>query len=106
MKASRRVLDRRDAYIGRQARIEAPVNGSHIVPGCDLRAGDLTEGVYAGIRPAGAMHRHRRTIEPRERLLEQSLDRFAVGLPLPPDEARAVVGDSKLQNARGPTGLW
>jgi hypothetical protein len=42
------------------------------------------------------MHGDGAAFEARERLFKQPLDRFAVGLPLPSDEPRAVVGNREL----------
>ena len=50
--------------------------------------------------------------EARERVLEQRLDRVALGLPLPADQARAVVADGQLEGAHRrdggltPTAAW
>ena len=65
----------------------------------DADARDLAERVHAGIGPPGAVHGDRRALEPRERVLEQPLDRLALGLPLPADEPRAVVREGQLQRA-------
>src|SRR5439155_12375417 len=65
----------------------------------DLRAGHLAERVHAGIRAPGAMNGHGRALELRERLFEQPLYRFAVSLPLPADEPRAVVREREFENS-------
>jgi hypothetical protein len=45
----------------------------------------------------GAVHRDRSAFEARERVLEQTLNRVAFGLPLPADEACAVVCEREFQ---------
>jgi hypothetical protein len=57
--------------------------------------------VDAGIGASRAMHGDRRPFQPRERLFEQPLDGLALGLTLPPDERRSVVGDRQLEGAGG-----
>ena len=53
--------------------------------------------MHAGIGASGARDRDRRAIELRAGVLEQPLDRHAAGLPLPADQAGAVVGDGQLE---------
>src|SRR5678816_4214850 len=65
----------------------------------DTGAGDLSKRMNARVRPPRAMDRDRRTFEPGERLLEQSLNRFAIRLTLPADKPRPVVGEGELQNS-------
>ena len=59
----------------------------------------LPEGVHAGVGAAGAVDRHGRAVEPRERVFEQALDRHAARLPLPADVRRPVVRQRDLQDA-------
>src|SRR5205085_6483766 len=65
----------------------------------DRDARHLAERVNAGIRAAGAVNRHGCALELRERVLEKTLNRFALRLALPADEPRAVVGDRELKYA-------
>src|SRR5262249_20131223 len=62
------------------------------------RARDLPECVHPGVRAPRAVYRNRRALEFRERVLEQALYRFSLGLPLPADEPGAVVGDGELES--------
>jgi hypothetical protein len=91
-----RILDRHDAHVPGKRRIQAAKDRRGIVCAGDLGAGDLAEGMNAGIGASGAMHGDGAAFEARERLFKQPLDRFAVGLPLPSDEPRAVVGNREL----------
>ena len=79
--------------------MSARVSVVGIVRARDLHAGHLTERVDAGVGAPGAVHGDRRAFEARERILEQALDGVAFGLPLPADEARAVVGERELESA-------
>src|SRR5262249_54766708 len=65
----------------------------------DAGAGDLSKRMNARVCPPRTVHRDRRTLEPGERLFEQSLNRFAVRLTLPPDKARPVVGERQLEDS-------
>ncbi len=67
------------------------------MPGGQANAGDLAERMDAGIGPAGAVHRDRRPFKARERVFQQALDGYALSLPLPADETRAVVTDRELE---------
>ena len=59
-------------------------------------ARDLAECVNTGVGSSGAMHRDRPTLESRQRRFQKALHRLTVGLPLPADEAGAVVGRVSL----------
>ena len=64
----------------------------------ERQARDLPERVHAGVGASGAGDRDRRVLSSsRERVFEQALDRGAGRLPLPADEARAVVGERQLE---------
>ena len=62
----------------------------------DIRAGHLPKRVHAGVGASRAVHGDRRALEARQRVFEQTLDRFALGLSLPADESRAVVASVSL----------
>ena len=66
---------------------------------------DLAKSVNAGIRAPRAMNSDRRAFELRQRLFEQSLYRFAFSLPLPADEACAVVCEGEFQRSHAVTSL-
>ena len=63
----------------------------------DARRRHLPQRVHAGIGPAGAVDDDRRALDAREGILEQPLDRHALGLPLPADVGGAVVGNVSLR---------
>jgi hypothetical protein len=65
----------------------------------DASAGDLSEGMHAGIGASGAVNSDRSALEPCERVFEQALDRLTGGLTLPSDESRSIVGQRDLQRA-------
>ena len=67
---------------------------------CELRARNLTEGMHPRIRSTRTMNGNGMTFEARQRLFEQPLHRCSFGLPLPADQARAVVSDRELQCPR------
>ena len=67
------------------------------MPGGQANTGDLAERMDAGIGSARTVHRDRRPFKTRERLFQQPLDRYALRLPLPADETRAVVTNCELE---------
>ena len=81
------------------------VERAHQLPVLDrrghARARHLAFGVDAGIGPSGAVQRHRRAVNRRERLFDQPLDRHALALPLPADEVAAVVLHDQLDGPHG-----
>ena len=64
-------------------------------------AGDLAERVDARVSTSSAGHNDFAVIEPCQRLLQQTLNRHARGLPLPSNEGGAVVGQRDLECHRG-----
>jgi hypothetical protein len=94
VKRRRNLLGRADANLRRQLRVEQALDDSRRdVVADEHEAGDLSEGVDAGIRPAGAGHGHLAIVEIAQRVFDQSLNGCAAGLPLPAEERSTVIRD-------------
>jgi len=69
-----RVFHSHDSNLVGQVGIQRPGQRCRVVWEGDARAGDLSEGMHAGIGASRAVNRDRSAFEPCERLFEQALD--------------------------------
>ena len=97
MKRRRHFLGRHDSHVVRQTGVERAHEDIGGEDAAQREAGHLPEGVDAGIGPARAGHGHFVLVELAQRVLEQSLNGGAGGLPLPADKAAAVIRDGDLE---------
>ena len=67
-------------------------------------ARDLRKRVDAGVRPAGPCDRDVPSFEIDQGVFDQALNRRALGLPLPADEPRPVVGKREFEGAHSSCG--
>ena len=96
VKVGRRVGHGQYAHVCGKLSVQAAAQDFGVVRAGHRCARDLSERVDAGVGAAGAVHGDRTTLESREHRLEQSLDRVASRLPLPTDEARAVIRNGEF----------
>ena len=101
MEARLRILDRHDADVGGEDRVQRALERGGVMFGAGLDARNLSERVDSRIGPAGPVHGERPAFERSQRLFEQPLDRDAFGLTLPANVVRPVVLDGQLQRALG-----
>ena len=59
-------------------------------------ARDLRQRVHARVGPPGTVNGNGPAFERRQRILQQPLNRYPLGLTLPADEVRAVVTQSSV----------
>jgi hypothetical protein len=96
-----RRFDGEHPHVAGQAGVQRPHQRGGIVIARHANARHLSAGMDAGIGAPPPLHADRRAFERRKRVFEQALDGHALGLALPPDEPRAVVGERQLQGAGG-----
>ena len=99
MKLRTGIFDRDDAHVDGQDGVQRALQRRDVVRGARTDARHLPERMHAGVGSARTMHRQRTTLERRQRLLEQPLNRHAFGLTLPANVVRSVVLDGQLQRA-------
>ena len=93
------VLDRQHPNVFRKLGVEGTPECDNVVTEFDGDTCHLTEGVDAGIGATSAVHGYPAAFKSSERVLEHTLDRLALGLPLPSDEPRSVVGKRQLEGS-------
>jgi hypothetical protein len=93
------------ADIRRKAGVQGPQQARRVQAHHSPEAGDLPQGVDAGVGPAGPHHRYRGADQPPQSLLEAALDGGESRLRLPAMVGGPIVLQGELETARlGPVG--
>ena len=94
-----RVRHRQHSDIGGEMRVQRTLQSRDVVIEADDRAGNLAKRMHTSVGASRAVHVYARTLEACERVFEQALHRFPLGLSLPADESSAVVRECQLERA-------
>ena len=100
VEAGAHLVDRENADIARQRRIERAQQFSGWNGRLQGDARDLGRGVHAGIRAARANHNRAAALDWKKRVLDRRLHCAIAGLTLPAGKVGPVVGDGELERAR------